>query len=313
MLHLSKIIHRFGKRYALNELSFSTADFGIVGILGANGSGKSTLLKILSGLLPCQSGKIELSGQTILDKRGRLKRTVRNITGALLQESSSDEKLSVLENMQFFARLMNLSPTLCNERIKYLIQKANLTQESQISVKKLSGGMRRRCELYRTFLHNPRLLFLDEPTTGLDFQENTRFFNFLKSYVEDNKALALFSSHNPDDFLHCDYLIMMHQGCVIAAHTPKQFLDKCRTSYVEIELKANGLENLKQSSGISFLWQKTKVEDQKIKTWLAPHELQQCFDTQALSSPAIKAFSLREANMADVYERLVKEQDNALL
>ena len=137
-------------------LQFSLQKTGLVGILGHNGSGKSTLLKILSGLLPCQEGSIHLDGENILDAQRRLKKSTRSITGVLLQESSSDEKLSVLDNLIFFARLMNVEKKFLHDRVQKNLRDANLLDEAFIILKKLSGGTRRRCELYRTFLHKPR-------------------------------------------------------------------------------------------------------------------------------------------------------------
>lgn len=308
MLRCSDISYNFGSKRVLKDIGFSTVSSGIVGIFGHNGSGKSTLLKILSGLLACQQGKIELDGKKILDSRGRLNFSTKMMTGALLQESSSDEKLSVLENMSFFARLMNCSPA--KERVQELLKEANLSHEMNTVLKKLSGGMRRRCELYRTFLHGPRLVLLDEPTTGLDFQESSRFFTFLRNYVEENQALALFSSHNPDDFLLSDHLLMMHEGEIIAADAPRNFLDRCPDSLLELEFKP-GLCDVGKSIAPLLVLKDAKVVDKKLEAWLKPQELERCLQSDMLRSPLVKAFSIRSADMADLYENVLKERNNA--
>lgn len=305
MLYCEHISYNFGSKKVLNNLGFKTADSGIVGIFGHNGSGKSTLLKIFSGLLTCQRGKIELDGKNILDSQRRLNFSTKMITGALLQESSSDEKLSVLENMNFFARLMNCSPSGVQE----LIKQANLSHEMNTALKKLSGGMRRRCELYRTFLHKPRLLLLDEPTTGLDFQESSRFFAYLRTYVEEQQALAVFSSHNPDDFLLCDYLIMMHEGEIIAADVPRNFLDRCTDSLLEVEYKPGAFDV--RSMGSLSVYKNAKIRDKKLEIWLKPPELEDCLQSEIVRSSFVKAFSIRGADMADLYERVLKERNNA--
>jgi ABC-2 type transport system ATP-binding protein len=289
--------------HVLKGIDISFASSAMVGILGHNGSGKSTLLKILSGLLPCKEGFLKLDGKNILE-RSRVNQATRALSGILLQESSSDDKLSVWDNLVFFARLMNVPKNEVNDRVQKILEDANLLSEAQVPLKKLSGGTRRRVELYRTFLHKPRLLVLDEPTGSLDFHESERFFAYARDYILENQALMLFSSHNPDDFLSCDHVVMMHKGQIIAQGTPQNLLDQFPGSRLEVELHEEIAASWLLRAGALFSSKDIPVgPSRKMSLWLSEEKLAACLNSQLLSSPGIKSFSMRPPHLGDIYER----------
>lgn len=284
MLRCEKLHFSYGPKKALENISITFPSAGMVGILGHNGSGKSTLLKILSGVLISQGGILELDGKSMLTSKGTLAFTVKKQLGIVLQETSSDEKLTVEENLLFYARLMGLSREQAKARVKENIVSAHLSAELNTTLKKLSGGTRRRVELYRAFLHHPRLLILDEPTAGLDAKERERFFIFVKEYIENHHALVLFSSHNTDDFSRCDDVIMMHKGQIVMQASPADIL------------------HLTQP----FLLEVAKSSHEKQGTWLNEEMLEEKV-IHAIKDGQYEAFSVRRAQLADVYEAKVRK------
>lgn len=295
----------YAKRPIFNDLNFELPKRGIVGIFGHNGCGKSTLLKILSGVLVAQEGDFKIAGQSILDARKKITKAIRQKSGILLQESSSDDKLSVLDNLVFFAQLFGVAPRDLSLRVAEMLEHANLVEQQGILLKKLSGGTKRRCELYRSFLHRPRFVFLDEPTAGLDFHECTRFFAFARDYVDKEGALIVFSSHQAEDFSLCDVAMLLHGGRIIAQDSLEALLTKHEGSHLEVELKEELAESWLLKTGALFGAQQQLRENKFLSARLNASSIEQCLNTSLFSSPAVKSFMIRAPTLSDVYEELI--------
>ena len=161
---VSGVTHRYGGRVAVDQLSL-TIDVGEIFVfLGPNGSGKTTLFRLLSTLIPLQAGAIEILGHDL----GQETTTVRGKLGVVFQSPSLDKKLTVAENLSHQGRLYGLSSADIKNRSQQMLTTLGLAERSHDFVETLSGGMRRRAELAKGMLHQPRLLLLDEPSTGLD-------------------------------------------------------------------------------------------------------------------------------------------------
>ncbi len=313
MLSAQHLNFSYPKKSVLHDLNFALPSHGLVGIFGHNGCGKSTLLKILSGILPLQKGDIHFDGCSIFDGHKKLRKDIRQISGVLLQESSSDDKLSVLDNMRFFARLMGLSAKDIGDRVNDMIFIAQLAEHQHLSLKKLSGGTKRRCELYRSFLHRPRLLILDEPTAGLDYKECARFFAFAREYVDKEKALLLFSSHQSEDFSLCDQALLLHDGRMIAHESPQSLLSKHHGSRLKVELEDDLAEQWLLKAGLLFRESsKFGGNNRQLVARLASSDLEHCLDRSLFTSPAVKSFSIRATDLSDVYEDLVAFRQKSL-
>ncbi len=271
---------KYGDILALSDLSLTLSQSGLIGLIGHNGSGKTTLLKILGASLPCQTGNLFMFGDAALNQRRMLKPSLRKFVGVLFQETSSDDKISLCANLDFYGRLMGVSEL--KSAIELVLERANLVSHANDQVKKLSGGMRRRFELYRAFMHKPKFLILDEPTAGLDFAESVKFLAFARDYVIKNQALILFSSHRATDFESCDVLLMMHKGKIIAQDSPENLLTK------------------------SLLWRCHIVYDKgEINNFYSREQLNNLLSSGDLAHDSVRSFSVNGPNLADIYDQTV--------
>lgn len=304
MLECSGLDFFYGQKKRLDGISFSFGQ-GIFGLFGRNGSGKSTLLKILGGSLPAQHGLIKFHGQNALGPRRYIIDSFRKNFGILFQETSSDEKLSAQDNLFYSAILMGIDKAKAVLTTKRMLDQIGLSEWADKPVKKLSGGMRRRLELYRTFLHEPRVLLLDEPTSGLDVSEACRFFRFLKEYQEKNSALVLISSHSPEELSICERVLFMAEGSILADGSPKSL--QSREDYLCLTLKLKGeamdIDPASLNLFDAFYDEKSAILKGKIKA----HDLSSLLSERSFfMGPLFEGFRVDKPNLADAYASLLK-------
>lgn len=284
------------QRYqALKNISLSFQKPAIVALLGHNGCGKSTLLKMLGSSLPCKDGAISMFGRPALDSTGFINPSLRQKIGVLFQSTSSDVNLSARENLVFFARLMGLSSQALMRAVDECLAQASLGEKALAKLKTYSEGMRRRLEIYRTFLHQPKILLLDEPTEGLDFNESGRFFEFLKNYVKSKQALVLLATHRADELEHCHEIIMMNQGEIIAQHSPQELLKSC--DYLNIEVELLSPTDALQSLGFVSKLKNSNCMEAKI----SPKDLSALLANPLLKSESVKSLRFQRPHIGDVY------------
>lgn len=302
MLECADLNYYYGSSHRLKGVSFGAASGSLLGLFGHNGCGKSTLLKMLGGSLPVKSGNVMFFKGVAIGNDGYVLFRFRKNMGVLFQDTSSDEKLSAFDNLVYGARLMGLSRSSEDDLVKKTLRLANLSERAHDQVKKLSGGMRRRLELYRTFLHRPKIVLLDEPTAGLDVLETARFFSFLKDYQRETGATVLLSTHRPDELMHCDRVIMLVEGRMKADRTPLDMLkdlDYLRCSFAvnegvaSVKLDDLGLFDMVFDDVESTLRAKIRVSD-----------LDTLLSSPMLRRGALKRFSMEKPNLADAYEEL---------
>ncbi len=200
---------------AIDRLSLRVPTGISFGLLGPNGAGKTTLIRLLVGLLKPKSGSIHILGQTPSRKTAHL-------IGYMPQLHSLYAELSVIQNVDFFARIYRLTDkTERAQRVEEIINLVNLWERRNDAVLKLSGGMKQRISLACAIVHNPPLLFLDEPTVGLDPELRVTFWEYFAALTKKGTTLII-SSHTMDDAAHCDRLAFMRQGKVIAQGAPSE-------------------------------------------------------------------------------------------
>jgi len=184
------------------------------GLLGPNGVGKTTLIRLLVGLLKPRAGVIRVLGQKPSPK-------IAHLIGYMPQLHSLYSELSVIQNVEFFARIYRLSNTERKERVEAVIRLVDLWEHRHISAMSLSGGMKQRVSLACAIVHNPPLLFLDEPTVGLDPELRVTFWEYFSALTRQGATLVI-SSHTMDDAAHCDRLAFMRDGRFVAQGTPAE-------------------------------------------------------------------------------------------
>jgi ABC-2 type transport system ATP-binding protein len=216
-IDVKHIVKKFDDFTAVDDISFSVRRGEIFGLLGPNGAGKSTLIRMLTTLIPPTSGTAEVDGIDVVgDPNG-----VRKVIGVIPQALTSDLELSVYENLLIFAKLYGVPRENRNKLIARLLEAVELTQWANEPVKKLSGGMRRRVEIARGLVHNPRVLFLDEPTTGLDPVSRAAVWEMVKKVKEQHELTVLLTTHYMDEAdSWCDRIAIVDHGHLMALDSP---------------------------------------------------------------------------------------------
>ena len=206
----------YGERLALTDVSFSVARAEIFGLLGPNGGGKTTLFKLISTLVPLQSGSARVLGHDLGAETVALRRRI----GVVFQHPSVDRKLTVAENVECHGRLYGISGRRLNERTAAVLEQLELTTRADDLVETLSGGLQRRVELAKALLHEPELLVLDEPSTGLDPAARREFWNYLQHLREHEGVTIVLTTHHMEEAERCDRIGVLHQGRLVAIAPP---------------------------------------------------------------------------------------------
>jgi ABC-2 type transport system ATP-binding protein len=216
-IEVRHIVKKFGDFTAVDDISFSVEQGEIFGLLGPNGAGKSTLIRMLTTLIPPTSGTAEVDGIDVeKDPNG-----VRKVIGVIPQALTSDLELSVYENLLIFAKLYGVPREKRNALIADLLEQVELTKWANEQVKKLSGGMRRRVEIARGLVHQPRVLFLDEPTTGLDPVSRAAVWEMVRKIKAQHELTVLLTTHYMDEADNwCDRIAIVDHGHLMALDSP---------------------------------------------------------------------------------------------
>jgi ABC-2 type transport system ATP-binding protein len=211
------IVKTFGTFTAVDHISFSVEPGEIFGLLGPNGAGKSTLIRMLVTLLPPTSGTAIIAGADVTQSPDDVRRAI----GVIPQALTSDLELTPRENLQIFAKLYGVPREKRKRLIGDLLEAVGLTQWANNPVKQLSGGMRRRVEIARGLVHEPKIFFLDEPTTGLDPVSRTGVWEMLRKIKADRDLTVLLTTHYMDEADKlCDRIAIVDHGKLAALDTP---------------------------------------------------------------------------------------------
>lgn len=226
---LQDLGRRFGHREVVRNLTFTVEAGEVFGLLGPNGSGKSTTLKMLTTLLPPTSGDARIGPHSIGDVVA-----VRRCIGVVFQDPSLDLKLTVLENMDFFASLYQprWSRTRRRDASLDLLRTVGLEDRAHDLARTLSWGMRRRLEIGRALLSEPQVLFLDEPTTGLDPQSKEALWERLLQLRRSSGLTVVLATHDMEEASRCDRVGILHEGRLVAVDRPVALCDAVGASHL---------------------------------------------------------------------------------
>lgn len=247
MITVEHLNRKFGDFIAVEDLSFEVEQGEIFAFLGPNGAGKTTTIKILTTLLPQTGGEVFINGY---DPRKK-KKEVRKSFGILFQDQSLDEDLTPIENLQLHAVLYQIPKARRGAKIQGLLEFVELWDRKNDRVKTFSGGMKRRLEIARALLHQPKILFLDEPTLGLDPQTRNHVWTFLRETNRKENTTIFFTTHYLEEAERiAGKLAIIDQGRLIATGTVKDILDQTsRTSLEDAFLSLTGKNIREEEAG----------------------------------------------------------------
>lgn len=221
IIEVKNLSKKFDSFVAVNNVSFRVKKGEVFAFLGPNGAGKTTVIKMLTTLLRPTSGKISLNGFDVLKQKDK----ARGSFGIVFQEPSLDEELTAKENMDFHAVLYGVNKKERREKTEELLKFVGLKEWGDVLVKKFSGGMRRRLEIARGLLHHPKVLFLDEPTLGLDPQTRTQIWEgIIKLNRDKNMSVFLTTHYIEEAEKMADQVAVIDRGEIIKQGTPREIM-----------------------------------------------------------------------------------------
>lgn len=230
-IEVKNFTKKFGDFVAVDDISFEVQHGSIFAFLGPNGAGKSTTINTLCTIQDKTSGDLKLNGYDV----SRQKDKVRNDIGIVFQESTLDEKLTIKENIKLHCDFYNIPKKEVAERINFVLQLVDLENRKDSPVESLSGGMKRRAEIARGLVHFPKILFLDEPTTGLDPQTRANVWDYILKLQKQKDITIFLTTHYMDEAEICDKVAIIDKGRIVAHDTPNNLKKQYTSTRMEME------------------------------------------------------------------------------
>ncbi len=228
---------------AVDDLNLKIEEGEIFGLLGPNGAGKTTILLMLTTLKKPTSGTAKVNNFYITKQPDKVRKSI----GIVFQDPSSDDILTGYENLKLHGWLYDMPDDLRERRIKEVLELVDLTDRKNDLVKKYSGGMRRRLEIARGLMHHPKVLFLDEPTLGLDPQSRDHIWNYIEKMAKEEKITIIITTHYMDEADKlCDRLAIIDRGKIVVLGTPKKLKKELGGDIIRLKAKKLDVEVLKK-------------------------------------------------------------------
>jgi ABC-2 type transport system ATP-binding protein len=218
IIKVENLTKRFDGITAVNDISFGVEEGTIFGFLGPNGAGKTTTISILCTLLSPTSGNASIAGHDCMKEPAEVRRAI----GIVFQDTTLDKDLTAYENLIFHAYLYSVPKNEMQGRVDNALKFVDLYERKDDLVKKFSGGMKRRLEVARGLIHRPRVLFLDEPTLGLDPQSRTNLWEFITKLPEKHNVTVFMTTHYMEEAEVCDRIAIIDKGKIIAMGSPEE-------------------------------------------------------------------------------------------
>ncbi len=216
IVEVKNFTKKYGDFAAVDNISFNVEEGSIFAFLGPNGAGKSTTINTLCTIINKTEGKLLINGNEVSEHKDR----VRNEIGIVFQDSTLDSKLTIEENLKFHCDFYKVPKSEVKGRIDFVLELVNLEDWRKAPVGSLSGGMKRRVEIARGLVHYPKVLFLDEPTTGLDPQTRANIWDYIYKLQKQKNITIFLTTHYMDEAEICDKVAIMDHGKIVAYDTP---------------------------------------------------------------------------------------------
>jgi len=216
IIEVKNLTKTFNDLTAVDDVSFSVKEGEVFGFLGPNGAGKTTTIKMLTTLLKPTAGAAKIAGFDVISQKDQVRKSI----GLVFQDQTLDENLTAYENLDFHGALYGMDRAKRRERISQVLQMVELASRAKDIVKTFSGGMRRRLEIARGLMHFPKVLFLDEPTLGLDPQTRAHIWNYILEMQQKERTTIFLTTHYMDEAENANQIAIIDKGKIIALGTP---------------------------------------------------------------------------------------------
>jgi ABC-2 type transport system ATP-binding protein len=234
---------KYNDLLAVDRLNLQIKEGEIFGLLGPNGAGKTTTLSMLATLLKPTTGTARVNSYDIISQPSEVRRSI----GIVFQDPSSDDILTGWENLYLHSLMFGVPKEERRKRIDYVLGLVDLKDRAEDIVKKYSGGMRRRLELARGLLHNPRILFLDEPTLGLDPQTREHIWEYIESLVKTERVTIIITTHYMEEADRlCNRVAIIDHGRVVALDSPSNLKSKMGGEVIKLQTRSPTLDEIKE-------------------------------------------------------------------
>ncbi len=242
-IKIEDLSRKYGKITAVDGLNLEVEEGEIFGLLGPNGAGKTTLISMLCTILKPTSGRAWVNGFDIVRESSMVRKSI----GIVFQQPSVDDLLTGRENLAMHNLLFGVPKEIRKQRIQEVLSLVNLEKRADDLVNTYSGGMRRRLELARGIMHHPRILFLDEPTLGLDPQTREHIWEYIKELAEEESMTVMMTTHYMDEAEQlCDRVAIIDYGRIVALDTPQTLINQTAGDVVKIKQKNPDIETIRK-------------------------------------------------------------------
>ena len=236
IIEVENLVKRFGPVTAVDNISFNVAPGEIFGFLGPNGAGKTTTINILCTLSKPTSGRATIDGFEVVRQQSQVRQSI----GLVFQDPSLDERLSGLQNLRFHALVYSMPRSVREQRIEQVLRMVELWDKRSNEVRTYSGGMKRRLELARGLLHHPKVLFLDEPTLGLDPQTRNRIWEYILEMRHHEGTTIFLTTHYMDEAEKADRVAVIDYGKLVAMDSPERLKRIVGKDIISVKTDDNG-------------------------------------------------------------------------
>jgi ABC-2 type transport system ATP-binding protein len=298
IIETKDLTRRFGTLVAVDKLNIKVKRGEVFGLLGPNGAGKTTTISMLCTILKPTSGSATVNGFDIAKQPAQVRKSI----GIVFQEPSVDDRLTGRENMAMHANLYGVKSDVAKKRIKSLLKLVELEDRADHLLRTYSGGMRRRLEIARGLIHHPRVLFLDEPTIGLDPQTREYIWTYIKRLAKDEEITMILTTHYMDEAdLLCDRIAIIDYGKIVALDTPKNLKESLQEETITVQSREfNKLHERLKESGLAD--KITMSEKQLVLNVKNGNEvLPRVVEVATSAGIRIDSISLHEPNLGDVF------------
>jgi len=303
-IEISHLTKKFGDFTAVNDISLNIEKGEIFGLLGPNGAGKSTTINMILGLIPPTSGKILVEGKDVAKQANETKQDI----GLVMQETIVEPELTAEQNLRLFGRLYHMSEEEIDKKIDFLLDLAGLTAFRKAYAGTFSGGMKRRLETVKSLIHDPKILVLDEPTTGLDVQNRTKVWELIRKINKEQGVTILMTTQYLEEADEvCNRIAIIDHGKVIALGTPTEL--KHNISKGDIIEIATNRQQLEEVAKIvkKTLGEEPRISGDKVSVPVsadAVKKMEKIMNELNASKIQVHGISMHEPTLDDVFLKL---------